>query len=263
VGKIKAGHRRRLQQTTAPVQTSDALLDTLAFLNLPTAARMVAVAIHILAESNGGWCEASAERIGWLVGIARRHSIRLIKLLVDEGCVLEDTSPGRHTRRKVAVPKKPEEIKGKGREEGINYFRWGVYKDMQTGEVIDRSTIERRSLTLIREFQNNWARRYRGKCHVSGKDRTRAVELVKSIGLEDALARLGRYMKDDDKWLRDRKHPFAVFVAKSNQYYRDGGGQDAEAEIARGDYEDEVRKSAERSRRRREARGDAVAKRDR
>jgi DNA-binding transcriptional ArsR family regulator len=224
------------------------LLDQLALLGLPTPTRMVALAIQNLCTTNGGTTEATTERIGWYAGIAWRQTVRHLRTLEDHGIIVVERLPGGRMRIKLGEPEIDEDATGRKTQRRT------------TGEATDRTSIERDALMLIETYQDLWKKRYDSHCFVSGRDRSKAVEIVRKIGVEDASVRVKRYIEDDDRWLLDRGHSFAIFVAKLNQYV---GRRNGEAEISRHeDFDGEVRKSAERSRRRK-AKRDAMAKRDR
>jgi hypothetical protein len=101
-----------------------------------------------------------------------------------------------------------------------------------------RSEIEKGSIEVIRQYRTRWSKQYGSSCVVSGRDRSKAVELVRKLGLDEVIVRLERYLTDRDSWLVDRAHTFPIFAAKINQYV---GRQNGKATIARHeDFDREV-----------------------
>jgi len=98
---------------------------------------------------------------------------------------------------------------------------------------------EKAANRLVEEYKAQWEKIYRGRCATNGKDRSRALRLVREIGYGEASRRLRRFMSSRDRWLTQRTHPFAVFASTSNRYAEVDSGE--EAKIASGpDFEAEV-----------------------
>jgi len=100
---------------------------------------------------------------------------------------------------------------------------------------------EKAANRLVEEYKAQWEKIYRGRCATNGKDRSRALRLVREIGYGEASRRLRRFMSSRDRWLTQRTHPFAVFASTSNRYAEVDSGKETEADIASGpDFEAEV-----------------------
>jgi len=100
---------------------------------------------------------------------------------------------------------------------------------------------EKAANRLVEEYKAQWEKIYRGRCATNGKDRSRALRLVREIGYGEASRRLRRFMSSRDRWLTQRTHPFAVFASTSNRYAEVDSGKETEAGIASGpDFEAEV-----------------------
>lgn len=242
--KIRAGAKKKAER----LKKLTSLLDQMALLGLPTATRMVALAIQNLCSTNDGMTDATAERIGWYAGLAWRQTVRHIRSLEESGIVEIQRLPGGRMRLRIGTP--TIESQGPGRE----------VTRRTTGKPVDRTSIERDAITLIETYQDLWSKKYESPCFVTGRDRSKAVEIVRKLGVEDAIVRVAKYIDDNDKWLEDRAHSFAIFCAKLNQYV---GRQNGQAKVSQHEgFDGEVRKSEERSRRRK-AQRDEMEKRDR
>jgi hypothetical protein len=97
---------------------------------------------------------------------------------------------------------------------------------------------------ILNEYRRRWIERYKRKCYLTGKDRTRIADLIERIGYRDTKQRLQNYLKSDDAWLVDRCHPLAVFAKTSNSYCR---GKNVKAAIIKRDseFDSEVRRFEE------------------
>lgn len=68
-------------------------------------------------------------------------------------------------------------------------------------------------------WQAAWSSRYHGDYVFQYvKDRPAMKRLLKAFAPEDLHARIVNYIRSDDRFFLDRRHPFAVFVSTVNQH---------------------------------------------
>jgi hypothetical protein len=80
---------------------------------------------------------------------------------------------------------------------------------------------------IERAFDAGWCQRYaQGQ---SGRyvwryatDRPNSKRLIRALGLEEVIARIPRFIANDDPFLTRSRHPFGLFVSGINQYAPEG-----------------------------------------
>ena len=64
-----------------------------------------------------------------------------------------------------------------------------------------------------------WTARYRTKYHWSGvKEMPHVKRLTRGLGAEELKSRLLRFLKDDDAFYVQSRHPFTLFASNVNRY---------------------------------------------
>jgi hypothetical protein len=71
----------------------------------------------------------------------------------------------------------------------------------------------------IEAYKVCWEERYESGFHWSGAENSAQMKtLLKTFTVDELIARMVRYLRDDDKWLVERRHPFRNFAQRVNQY---------------------------------------------
>jgi len=242
------------------------LIDRLALRKVPTASRMIALAVFNLCKQNGNWTETATDRIGWFAGMGWRQAVRHIRNLETLGILEVERRAGQSMRirirpgvigdtgRETVSPETPVTGDTRGVANSSGGYIHSIDKrdqDLDPKTRHNRSTnraeIEKGAIEVIRLYRVRWGKVYGSSCVVSGRDRSKAVELVRKLGLEEVGVRLERYFEDRDPWLVDKAHSFPIFAAKINQYV---GRKNGQATIARHeDFDREVEKFEKSQRR--------------
>jgi len=227
-------------------------------LEILPSARIAALVIYCLGRNGtnkNGWTSETARKIAEYVGVNRRHIFKLLDTLESHGVIVCTERSGNIVKRRI-------NFSDQGRVESKSPDRWIARKRLVEEPVgnqvsLSKEEIEFGAFDLVDEFKSRWSKKYGTPCHFTGKDRGKAFSMIQSLGVDESLARMGRYLDDDNEWLKKRSHPFAAFCSMVNQYR----SEDAEAKISQHeDFEREIRKFEERIACRQKGR-DALAKR--
>jgi len=162
-------------------------------LDLVPSARAIALIIYHLSQPNGsnsspGWTEESCLKIAGYAGLNRRQTFNLLSTLERCGVISSSSRVGNIVKRRVNFT-----------EQGWVDFK---FPDNQVEDLIplSKEEIEFAAFDLVDEYKTSWSKKYGTHCHLTGRDRTKAFELIKSLGVDESLARLGMYLDDDDDW---------------------------------------------------------------
>lgn len=71
---------------------------------------------------------------------------------------------------------------------------------------------------VIARWKAAWKKKYGAEYELSSADAGNMKRLVTKRGKDDAAARLGRYINDNDPWLVRQRHPLAAFWSRENGY---------------------------------------------
>lgn len=264
VGKIRRSWRSQ-PQPEPPVENEEEklrqLLTSMQAFDLLPSARTIALIVYFLSRNGSNvvanWTDEATHKIAEYAGVNKRHTYKMLAMLENCGIVVSFSRFGNTVFRRINFSEEgrfdfnPSELV---MEELVK-----IKNTKENQVLLDRKEIEFGAFDLVDEFKSRWLKKYETPCHFTGKDRDKAFELVKTLGVDESLHRLNKYLEDDSEWLRTRSHPFAAFCSMSNQYR----SKDAEAKIAKHEeFDREVRRNKERIARRRQG-GDALAQRGR
>lgn len=73
---------------------------------------------------------------------------------------------------------------------------------------------------VVTTFCRVWGLRYKGHTYVPvwAKDMAQAKRLLKDLTADDLFTRIGQYVKSDDPFYRNARHPFGMFVVNVNKF---------------------------------------------
>lgn len=97
---------------------------------------------------------------------------------------------------------------------------------------------------IEKDYRQHYFKKYRDQSvmQLTGRQRTRVKEILGVVPLSELRRRLRRYFEDGSGWLRERRHPWNVFVSGLDQYA--GGGNNGQGEGGKSEdwIKDEIEK---------------------
>ena len=213
MGKRKRKNRVVIHRPEAKNPDLEALFTKLAVVGYPGAARAIAYAIYVLgSHDENGWAEINQDDLGFYSGLKWQQVSNYLKVLEADG-LIKRQGIAKNTAYKLIVPK---DISKAELKPHIIKKRWAKKGG---GVVYDRTEVERLAFQLIDEYKILYRCKYHQTCYVTGKDRTKAVKLVRGLGFDESLRRLERYLNDSDHFVKQARHSFAIFEARVNYYH--------------------------------------------
>lgn len=80
-------------------------------------------------------------------------------------------------------------------------------------------TLSQKAAAVVALFGVKWSKAYGSKYqHGGAKDVEAAKRIAKGLEVDDIEGRMERYLADRAPFLRQERHPFALFVSQSNKY---------------------------------------------
>jgi len=242
VGKRKRKNRILIHRPESKNPDLEAIFTKLAVVGYPGAARAIAYAIYVLgSHDERGWAEINQDDIGFYSGLKWQQVSNYLKVLEADG-LIERKGIAKSTAYKIIIPA---DISKTELKPHIIKKRWATKGG--GGAVYDRTEVERLAFQLIDEYKILYRCKYNQACYVTGKDRTKAVKLVRSLGFEESLRRLERYLNDGDHFVKQSRHSFALFEARANYYHSTRENYDGKTQITcRENFEREIEKTKKR-----------------
>ena len=242
MGKRKRKDRIVIHRPEVKNPDLEALFTKLAVVGYPGAARAIAYAIYVLgSHDENGWTEINQDDLGFYSGLKWQQVSNYLKVLEADG-LIKRQGIAKNTAYKLIVPT---DISKTELKPHIIKKRWA--KKGGSSGVYDRTEVERLAFQLIDEYKILYRCKYNTVCYVTGKDRTKAVKLVRSLGFDESLRRLERYLNDNDHFVKNARHSFAMFEARANYYHSTRDNYDGKTQITcRENFESEIAKTKRR-----------------